>query len=414
MDGTLGKNSASSLAEVGNQQEAIEDMKILIITHEFPPYFFGGHGTYALDLSSALVAKGVDVVVVCGRSHAPIWETKGKLAVLRVNFPELPPRNLWFALANSDQTCRLARKVDVVHVQPTSSSFLIRKIIRDSGRRVVATVDGSYTEMMHCISHLPISQTPLSEYTFGILEAPLRTYMRDLDITKSSHLAVQAAHVKHEIVARHGTHLDSRISIIPSAIDFNELEPFLHLSEEPSNTRQIVFVGRLYTSKGVLFAVQAMKSIVHEMGINNIVLSIIGTGPGAALLERFVRKNHLDQFVRLLGQLPRRAVLRTMANANALVLPSLYEACPRVLLEAKALGLPTVLFSLPWTREFAGLGIHSETARPYDHVDLARKIVAASDTKKAEGGALKELRAFDMNEVAARLIGLYSSVRDSV
>jgi glycosyltransferase involved in cell wall biosynthesis len=115
----------------------------------------------------------------------------------------------------------------------------------------------------------------------------------------------------------------------------------------------------------------------------------------------------------MLGHLPRRRVLKTMASANALVLPSLYEACPRVLLEAKALGLPTVVFDLPWAREFVGLGIRSQTARPFDEIDLAHKIVAACDTQKIERGALKELEAFDMNKVADRLIDVYSALRDS-
>jgi len=58
---------------------------------------------------------------------------------------------------------------------------------------------------------------------------------------------------------------------------------------------------------------------------------------------------------------------------------------------AKALGLPIVLFGLPWTREFAGLGTRGEMARPYVQVDLARKMAAACNRKKIEGGALKEL-----------------------
>jgi len=392
----------------------VDLLRVLIVTHEFPPYFFGGAGTYALDLSNALLAKGAEVIVVCGKSRPPVWEKKsGQFAVLRVGIPELPMRNVWFATLNSEQILKLAKKVDVVHVQPQSASFLIGRITGNSGKPVVATVDGSAREVMRCVCRIPLSKASLAEYAFGVVEAPLRTHMRDLDVTRASHLAVQAVHVKEEILSTHGIGLASKISLIPSAIDFNELQPLLHLREAFSDVRNVVFVGRLYYSKGATFAVHAMKSIVRDIGINDIVLSVIGTGPAMPQLKKFIQKYDLQDSVRFLGHLSRRSALKTMANANALVLPSLYEACPRVLLEAKALGLPTVLFDLPWTREFATLGIQSELARPFDHVDLARKMVSACRKERIEGGALTSLRSFDMNEVAGRLIELYSRLRSS-
>ena len=383
-------------------------MRILIVTHQFPPYQFGGSGTYALDLATSLLRKGHEVVVVCGNKNPPVWEKRDRSFVLRVSVPQIPPRHLWFEITNREQILRLARKTDVVHVQPISCSLLIRQIIRDTGKPVVATIDGSHREILRATIHLPLPDATLSEIITSVLAEPIQTYMRDLDIRESSHLAIQSEHVKTEILSHGHPDNSSKMSIVPSAIDFNELTPILNNDRPLSETKNLVFVGRLFWSKGVTFAVRAMKLVAENMRERDIALSVIGEGPLKKRLAEMIQGMKLENVVRLIGPVPRREVLKTMHASDALVLPSLYEACPRVLMEAKALGLPTVLFNLPWTQGFARLGVESQLAKPMDSADLAEKMLIAVRTPKREGGALDELRSFDMNAVACSLTELYS------
>jgi glycosyltransferase involved in cell wall biosynthesis len=383
------------------------------VTHQFPPYQFGGAGTYALDLASSLLRKDHEVVVVCGNRNPPAWERRDGSSVLRVSVPHMPPRHLWFQITNREQIVRIARKASVVHAQPVSCSLLIRQIIKDTGKPVVATVDGSHREIRRATIHLPLSEATLSEIMTSVLAEPLQTYMRNLDIRESTHLAVQSEHVKMEILSGGKIHDTSKMSIIPSAIDFNELKPILDQDRIPSKTRNLVFVGRLFWSKGVTFAVRAMKLITEDMQERDVMLSVVGTGPLKKRLEEIIRRMELEHVVRLVGSVPRRDVLKIMHASDALVLPSLYEACPRVLLEAKALGLPTVLFKLPWTKWFACLGIQSQLAKPFDHADLAEKMLLALKTAKRKGGSLDELRSFDMNTVASNLTELYARLTDN-
>jgi glycosyltransferase involved in cell wall biosynthesis len=379
-------------------------LRILIVTHQFPPYQFGGSGTYALDLAASLLRKDHEVMVVCGNRNPPVWERHDRSSVLRVSVPQVPFRHLWFEVANRDQILRLAHKADVVHAQQISCSLLIRQIARD--KPVVTTIDGSHREILRATTRLPLSDATLSEIMTSVLAEPVQTYMRNLDIRDSTHLAVQSEYVKTEITSHGLLHDSSKVSIIPSAIDFNELKPILELGKSPSRTRNLVFVGRLFWSKGVTFAVRAMKLIAGDMKERDVTLSVVGTGPLKKKLTEMVRRMKLENTVRLMGPIPRSEVLKTMHASDALVLPSLYEACPRVLLEAKALGLPTALFDLPWTPSFARLGIQSQLAKPMDHVDLARKMLIAARTPKQEG-VLDQLKSFDMNEVASRLTELY-------
>lgn len=41
-------------------------MRLLILTHDYPPQMFGGIGTFANNLANALSKKGISVVVVGG------------------------------------------------------------------------------------------------------------------------------------------------------------------------------------------------------------------------------------------------------------------------------------------------------------------------------------------------------------
>ena len=384
-------------------------LRIVVISHEFPPYFFGGGGTYALDLARALLRRGHDVIVVAGRATRPVWQSDDALPVLRLNVPDFKPRHLWFQLMNRDEIIRVARTADVVHALPVSASLLVERIVSDLGKVVVATVDGSFRAMLRATLNLPFPQAA-TEILSNLVASPLHVYMSDLDAKKSSHLAVQSEHVRTEMLSVHGRRVLSKTSIIPGAIDFEALRFVLPLHELSSACRRVLFVGRLYWTKGVVHAVEAIRYLVQQEKIRDVTLTIVGKGPVRSRVISIIKRYKLAPFVNLVGHLPRSATLRLMADSDALILPSLYESCPRVLLEAKAIGLPTVLFDFPWTREFANLGIKSEMAEPLNSIDLAHKMLAACSQPRIQHGCLNELAAFDMNGVTEKLVDIYSQL----
>ena len=96
-----------------------------------------------------------------------------------------------------------------------------------------------------------------------------------------------------------------------------------------------VFVGRLSPEKGVKMLIDAWHKI-------DAPLTIIGDGPERTALEAMAPAN-----VRFLGFLDRPAVRSAMANAQVLVVPSIwYEMFGLVAIEAMALGTPVVAFDI--------------------------------------------------------------------
>lgn len=100
----------------------------------------------------------------------------------------------------------------------------------------------------------------------------------------------------------------------------------------------LLFVGRLRIRKGVEVLLEALARVrkIHPAAR----LVVAGDGEHREAVERKIRELGLDEAVTLLGRCdaPRvRALLRTAA---ALVVPSIYEGMPLVVLEAMEAGIP--------------------------------------------------------------------------
>jgi glycosyltransferase involved in cell wall biosynthesis len=106
----------------------------------------------------------------------------------------------------------------------------------------------------------------------------------------------------------------------------------------PSESKRILYVGRIAPEKGILELLNAWRRASPP----KLELLVVGDGP---LMER--ARRHAAGNVRLLGRLKRAEARKLMLSARALVVPSLaYEVQPIVLLEALAAGLPVVASDL--------------------------------------------------------------------
>lgn len=104
----------------------------------------------------------------------------------------------------------------------------------------------------------------------------------------------------------------------------------------PPKVLRLLFVGRLSKQKNVgvlLEAVNATKRKVH--------LDIIGDGDEREVIKKAIKAYGLKNTI-LRGRLDRKGVMDFYETCDALIMPSLYEAQPLVLLEAMAAGVPII------------------------------------------------------------------------
>ena len=112
---------------------------------------------------------------------------------------------------------------------------------------------------------------------------------------------------------------------------------------------RIVAVARLHERKGIDHLLRAFARVREHRAA--ATLEIAGDGPERAALEALAAGLRLDGAVGFLGLRGHGAVAELMRGADLLVLPSLAENLPTVVLEAHACGLPVVATDVGGTRE---------------------------------------------------------------
>tara|TARA_R110002096_G_scaffold111004_7_gene242376 strand:+ start:317 stop:1570 length:1254 start_codon:yes stop_codon:yes gene_type:complete len=108
----------------------------------------------------------------------------------------------------------------------------------------------------------------------------------------------------------------------------------------PPTTPRVVCVSRLSPEKGVEILVAAVEQLI--LSGTDVELVLVGDGPSRGPIEARMNTAALKKSVRLLGWGDASRVREEMLAARALVVPSLAEGLPVVIMEAFALCRPVV------------------------------------------------------------------------
>jgi glycosyltransferase involved in cell wall biosynthesis len=99
------------------------------------------------------------------------------------------------------------------------------------------------------------------------------------------------------------------------------------------------YTGRLISFKNVILTLEALKG--SSIG-DDFIYKIVGDGPQRKYLESYVKKNNMENNVLFLGNLPRIEALKILMASDIYLFPSLREGGSWALMEAMALGKPTI------------------------------------------------------------------------
>ena len=202
--------------------------------------------------------------------------------------------------------------------------------------------------------------------------------------------------------------LDSGLSIevIPNGVDTEFFSP-LEERTGPGEMPSIIFVGRLRKFKGVHHALRAMPMVEKALG-RSATMTIVGDGPEREALKALaddLRKQGITSEVRFAGWLDADAVREVYRSASLLVLPSLVEGHPNVILEAMASGVPCVASDVPGIREvFSSKKEEGLLVPPQDDQALAEAMTAVlsdeSTWQKMAAAGIERAKAFSWETVA--------------
>jgi len=148
------------------------------------------------------------------------------------------------------------------------------------------------------------------------------------------------------------------------------LKPHFLLPEEipqpqPAG-KYFIFAGRLGEEKGIRILLQAWKNI-------DIPLKIAGSGP----MEEWVKENiYSSKQIKYLGFLSRKELLKNLAEAYAVIVPSIsYETFGLAVLEAYAAGIPVVASKVGSLTDLVTPGKTGLLFERKNPEDLAEKIL---------------------------------------
>ncbi len=132
-----------------------------------------------------------------------------------------------------------------------------------------------------------------------------------------------------------------------------------------------------------------------------------------AKLEGIARAYRLGEFVRFTGH--REDVPRLLAAANVLVLPSLYEGLPNVVLEAMRFRKPVVATTAPGTTELVEhdrTGLLTPLRSPKDLAQAIRTVIADPDLARrlGEAGRARVEAEFSARLMVERFATLYEDL----
>jgi glycosyltransferase involved in cell wall biosynthesis len=384
-------------------------MRVCFISFEYPPSVFGGAGTYAETLVEGLRRKGVEVFVISkGNHHDQNQRTFRVPASNSVYW-----RRLFFMEAAMSLFHKLNSryKFDLVH-------FNEPHVILEKPR--LPTV---------CTLH----STQVNELEVKLAGAgTLRTGVDIKDFilkgSMGSIFDILAAHAADKIICpstslagliKSYCLIDARkIVVIPNGID---MESFSKTKCKDANAclkeygldgnNYILFVGRLSVLKGVQYAIEAFKDITTEHP--NLKMAIVGKGDFENHLRDLAQGTKNIVFT---GHVSSVEIKKTLyENSLFVVLPSLYEALPIVVLEAMACGKAVIASDVGGIPMLIRHGKNGFLTHPGDLKSLEDAIKMLCDDenlRKNMGIFGRELleKEFTSEKMVDRTLKLYDSL----
>lgn len=167
-----------------------------------------------------------------------------------------------------------------------------------------------------------------------------------------------------------------KIIVVHNAIDTNKFRTNpARISRSPTidfckDSFVIGYIGRLSQEKGVDKLINSVFLLTNNH--KNIRLFIIGDGPERSSLEAYSKKLGLQEYVVFIGYI--KDIENIYMNLDLLVLPSLTEGLPNVVLEALSFGVPVVATNVGGLPEIIKSGSNGLLVDPGDVIAISEAI----------------------------------------
>ncbi|MBU5474544.1 glycosyltransferase family 4 protein [Roseburia sp. MSJ-14] len=339
-------------------------MKILVVSHEFPP--IGGGGANACYfLTKGLVDKGHEVTVVTANyRNMPQEEKINGVNIIRVN-----------ALRQHKEHCSFKEMLSYLMKAYPVAKKLHKKEKFDNCLVFFGIPSGPIGYLLKKKYKLPYvirfggGDVPGFQERFTkvykVIAPAIKLIWKNADalVANSQGLKDMALDFYHK----------KNFEIICNGVD---TEMFYPIEKQESQEFTILFVSRLIERKGLQFVIPKLQQI-QDSTDKQVKLVVVGDGPYRGELERLVKEHHIDNMVQFEGQKDKSEIVPYYQNADLFILPSAKEGMPNVVLEAMACGLPIVMTPCEGSKELI-----TDNGFIVENTKFAEKIIACCQNYK--------------------------------
>jgi len=360
----------------------LKDLKVALISDDFPPFTFGGVGSVCHDLAYNLSKKKVHTTVLCrGSRKTTVEEPNDYLEIIRLPCLDIPPRSVWFQLQNFHRFSKLLKNHTVLHVISPSSGTLCVNLRKKLSKPLVTSCHGVMWRELHTFVNSPISYWTTGDFTFSIVEYPLYHFLDKKIMKNSDRIIACSFSLLEDMKEIYGSFISDKVSVIHNGINFGKIDSICNDEKSMAkNDFSVIYYGRLLWAKGLTYLLKAIANLKQDFP--DISLQIFGTGPLMGKIKKQISNLSLKDNVYLLGFVPNVELIREIKKAAIVVLPSLLEAQPIAVLEAMACKKPPIIFDFPFSREYVVNMHNGLLARARDEKDLSDKIHLLLTDKK--------------------------------
>ncbi|MDV2481192.1 glycosyltransferase family 4 protein [Methanoculleus sp. Wushi-C6] len=176
----------------------------------------------------------------------------------------------------------------------------------------------------------------------------------------------------------------------------------------PLDKKIILSVGNFSPIKGHKYLISAVKEVAKHQ--NDILCIIIGSGQTFQSLERQIKSEQLEQYVRLVDRKPHGELSLWMNACDIFVLPSVRESFGLVQIEAMACGKPVVATRNGGSEEIIVSQDCGLLVEPKNSHELAEQINTALNKKWEFQKILEYSHAFSLEEIAKGYMKVYEKI----
>ncbi|MGJ8528820.1 glycosyltransferase [Maritalea sp.] len=279
----------------------------------------GGLFRHVCDLATQLDENGHQVgIVVDALSYDSETELKLaqisprlKLGIHPIAIPRLfGPQDLLAPFKISKLFAQ--HQIDVVHGHGAKGGFHAR--LAGWNKPKVKKIYTPHGGALH------FSQTSMAGRIFHFLEKRL--------IPLSDHIIFESSYAQNTYKAQIGD-VGEIGSVIHNGLSSTEFTPI-----PSSDAYDFVFVGEMRDLKGVEYLLHALKGVKTAQGVQAKLL-LIGDGPHRAQFEQLAGELGLNDSAKFVGPQPAK---NGFASADIVIVPSLKESLPYIVMEAVAAG----------------------------------------------------------------------------